>query len=60
MQVNSETDFATKTDQFRDMMRTVASAALNAEASGMQDKGSLQNSTFVPQPLLGGFDEAIA
>jgi translation elongation factor EF-Ts len=33
-QVNSETDFATKTDQFRDMVGVVAAAALRAHANG--------------------------
>ena len=34
LQVNSETDFATKTEQFQSMVQAVASAALALEATG--------------------------
>jgi translation elongation factor EF-Ts len=33
MQVNSETDFATKTEQFRSMVKSVAAAALSSEGT---------------------------
>ena len=34
LQVNSETDFATKTEHFQSMVQTVASAALALEGTG--------------------------
>lgn len=34
VQVNSETDFATKTEQFRSMVQSVAAAALASEEAG--------------------------
>lgn len=36
VQVNSETDFATKTEQFRSLVSTVAAAALRSPAAGAQ------------------------
>jgi len=34
LQVNSETDFATKTEQFQSIVHSVAAAALGSEAAG--------------------------
>lgn len=35
LQLNSETDFATKTEQFRTMVSTISSAALSMQTSGI-------------------------
>ena len=55
-QVNSETDFATKTDQFRDMVSVVAAAALRAHANGVC---CAQQSPFLLlRGIAGGHAEA--
>ncbi|KAK9915866.1 hypothetical protein WJX75_005427 [Coccomyxa subellipsoidea] len=51
VEVNSETDFATKTEQFRNMVSTVASAALTAEAS---ETGSIDSRTLSASSSASG------
>ena len=47
LQVNSETDFATKTEQFQSIVHSVAAAALGSEAAGGADHNVIHKTSDI-------------